>query len=189
MRKVFIICVLILFSFTIANAGDWSTTIYGCKLSRASLGDTMAGNAEYEDSYLAAVAVSKEVALLWHDRIQFEAEGQVVKHFGDQDHWEVNAVPVVLRWLPFPWDNYVDTSVAAGAGVSYAFEQPKIEAIGDSDSPKFLGYLVFEVGVSIKQLPDWTLVTRLHHRSGAGGTFGGKHDASNSVGFGVRYNF
>lgn len=188
-KYIILIMIQILFSAAISSAGGLAVTVYGCKLSRDSLGDTLIGDAAYEDSYLITFAVSiKEPTLLWKDRLQIEMEGQIVKHFRSQNHWEVNAVPLLLRWLPFPWDEYVDTSVAAGAGVSYAFEEPKMEAM-NHDSPKFLGYLMFEVGFSIKQIPNWVLVTRLHHRSGANGAIGGARDASNSVGFGIKYKF
>jgi hypothetical protein len=120
--------------------------------------------------------------------MSIEIEGQVGKHFGIQNHWELNAVPVV-RWLRFPWDGYVDTSLAVGAGVSYALETPEIEAVGVTDTPQLLGYLMFEIAASLPTMPDWFFVARLHHRSGANGLFGDRLDASNAVGLGIRYGF
>jgi hypothetical protein len=176
-----------LFSSAAALDHDWKVTVYGAQITADSLGDTLTFNANYEDSYLVVLAVSKRI-FSYRELIGIELEGQVGKHFGIQDHWEVNALPVI-RWLPFPWDRYLDTSLAVGAGLSYAFETPEIEAVGVSDTPRLLGYLMFEIAASLPTMPHWSLVARLHHRSGADGLFGDRKDASNAVGLGIRYGF
>lgn len=171
---------------------DWRLTGYGAMLSPDTLGDTLTFNAQYEDSYIAVLAVAKKVYSFKKAPIDIEMEGQVAKHFGEQNHFEVNVVPLVIRWNRFPWDKYVDTSFAAGAGVSYAFEKPDIEedSVGeDHSSPKLLGYLMCEFAFSLPSKPQWSFVTRVHHRSGANGLFDGRLDASNAVGFGIKYMF
>ncbi len=171
-----------------ADAGDaWKATVYGARLSADSLGDTLAVSANYENSYVLVLAVSKKM-LSFRKLIDIELEGQVGKHFGEQDHLEFNALPVI-RWRPFPWDEYVDTSLAVGAGLSYALETPEVEAVGVSHTPKLLGYLMLELSFSLPKEPKWSLVSRLHHRSGANGLFGHRLDASNAVGFGIKYSF
>jgi hypothetical protein len=174
-------------SSAFAHDDDWKLTLYGARLTAASLGDTVTFQATYEDSYLVVLALSRRI-YSYKELLGIEVEGQTGKHFGDQDHWEVN-IAAVFRWLPFPWDRYVDTSFAAGAGLSYALETPKIEAMGVSDSPQLLGYLMFEIAASLPAVPHWALVARLHHRSGADGLFDGRKDASNAVGLGIRYGF
>ncbi len=176
-----------LFSSAFAHDDDWKVTLYGARLTADSLGDTLTLNATYEDSYLVVLAVSKRVFSV-KTLLGIEIEGQTGKHFGVQEHWELNVLPV-LRWLQFPWDGYLDTSIAAGAGLSYALETPEIEARGVSSSPQLLGYLMFEIAVSLPRVPQWSLIARLHHRSGANGLFGGRLDASNAVGLGIRYGF
>jgi hypothetical protein len=176
-----------LVSSALAHDDDWKVTLYGARLTADSLGKTLTFRAEYENSYLVVLAVSKRL-FAYKDLLGIELEGQVGKHFGAQDHWELNIAPV-FRWLKFPWDGYLDTSLAAGAGLSYALSTPKVEAVGVSDTPKLLGYLMFEIAVSLPSVPHWSLVARLHHRSGAGGAFGGRHDASNALGLGIRYGF
>jgi hypothetical protein len=120
--------------------------------------------------------------------IDIEIEGQVVKHFGDQDHWGFNGLPVI-RWLPFPWDDFLNTSFAAGVGLSYATETPKIEEMEREDTAKLLGYLMFEFSFSLPKYPKYLFVARLHHRSGANGLFDDVLDASNAIGFGLKYTF
>jgi len=172
-----------------ASADDgWKVTLYEAQLTPDSLGDTLALKGHYVDSHVVVLAASKRV-YSFKKLVDLEMEGQVAKHFGIQDHLEVNVVPLVVRWLPFPWDSIIDTSIAAGAGLSYAFETPVVELFGVSHTPKFLGYLMCEISLSLPSLPRWAVVARLHHRSGAGGLFAGRRDASNGLGFGAQFNF
>ncbi len=149
--------------------------------------DTLSFNAEYEDSYLWALALSRRV-LSFKEYIDIEVEGQVAKHNGGQDHWEFNALPVV-RWLPFPWDSYIDTSFAVGGGVSYADKIPKLEPGSEGDKEQLLGYVMSELSIAVPGVPHFNVVARFYHRSGAGGFFDSVQDASNAIGFGVRVVF
>ena len=96
-----------------------------------------------------------------------------------------------MDWLPFPWDNIIDTSFASGAGLSYATKTPEVEEErrGQGQTQKFLTYLMLELTFSLPQTPNWHLVTRIHHRSGAFGLFNGMTGASNGLGFGIKYRF
>ncbi|MGD8370034.1 MAG: hypothetical protein PVI19_00680, partial [Syntrophobacterales bacterium] len=166
---------------------DWSITLYGAKLSTSSLGQVLILEAEYKDSYLVDLALSRRFAS-YKKYLDFEAEGQVAKHFGDQDHWEFVAL-VVVRWLPFPWDRYVDTSFAAGNGLSYASETPKLEDQKYDDTSQLLNYLMFELAFSLPRIPSWSFVVRIHHRSGVLGLFNDVKGASNALGLGIKYSF
>jgi hypothetical protein len=48
---------------------------------------------------------------------------------------------------------------------------------------------MFELAFSHPNIPQWGLVTRLHHRSGAGGLFNDVSGASNAWAIGIRYSF
>ena len=54
---------------------------------------------DYRESLVAGLAISHRIGRFDH-RLSFEIEGQVVRHFGDQDHWELN-LPIVGRWEAF----------------------------------------------------------------------------------------
>lgn len=167
--------------------GDWALTVYGARLTVDNLGDTLTFDASYRDSYLAVVGVSRRV-VSFGKYADLEIEVQVAKHFGDQDHWEFNALPVI-RWRYFPWNSVLPTSIAAGAGVSYALDTPKLEAEGNPNSSKLLGYLMFELAFSLPKARNWSIFGRIHHRSGAGGTISDTLDGSNAIGLGIRYSF
>ena len=182
----------IFFSFIpFAAAGaerDWALTLYSGRQTDSGIGGTATFDFKFEDAYFIDLALSRRL-YTFRDYCNIEIEGQIAKHFGDQDHWEFNVV-AYLRWLVFPWDAYLDTSFAAGAGVSYATSVPEIEAKNNDDlAARFLGALMFELAFSPPRVPQWGLVIRLHHRSGANGLFSGVKGASNAWAMGIRYSF
>jgi hypothetical protein len=174
------------FSSAVAER-DWALTLYYGKLTDANLTQTATFDFSFENSDFIDLALSRKLYTYRH-YFDLEIEGQIAKHFGEQDNWEFNAV-AYFRWLLFPWNSYLDTSFAAGAGLSYATSVPETEAKNYDESAQFLGALMFEFAFSLPHVPEWSLVTRLHHRSGAGGLFSGVHGASNAYGIGIRYSF
>lgn len=187
----FLIGVFLLMSLGITFAGtDWSVTLYGAVMLDGNLVDASIFYTGFEHSYFWVAALGKRVASYYQEKIDVEVEGQIVKHYGAQDHWEFNGL-VAARWLPLPWDDYLDTSIAGGGGLSYATEIPKLEEErnGEGQTEKVLAYLMIEFAFSRPELPNWSLVTRIHHRSGAFGLFSGVTGSSNAWGFGIRYAF
>lgn len=168
-------------------AAGWSLTVYHATLAQEKLLDIFANRHFFEASYLVAMTVAKEFAgskqgLTW------EAEGQAVKHYGKQHHWETNAV-LVARWHRFPWDRYVDTSVAVGEGLSYATRTSRVEAEDHENTSHLLNYLLFELTLGLPRYSHWHLSGRIHHRSGVFGLFNDVHGGSNFMGLGVTYRF
>jgi len=144
---------------------------------------------EFERSYLIALA-GGYIFHRWKG-FRFELEGQGVLHTGMQHHAEVNGL-IAARWMDFPWDHWVDTRIAFGEGLSYAFRRPYLEPRRDpeeAESTRLLNYLMAEVEFVIPGLPQWSKFVRVHHRSGAAGLFGGVRGGSNFIGTGIRYMF
>ena len=137
------------------------------------------------DSAFAGLAASY-VFYRFDHRFGFEIEGQVIRHFGDQDNWEFN-LPIIGRWEAFPWDDVVDTSLALGIGPSYASEIPKLEAANTGGGDRLLVYWMVEIEAGP---PDksWSAMIRLHHRSGAFG-LASPEGKSNAVVIGLRQRF
>jgi len=182
---------LIFISFSEATAQnpprDWALTLYSGRLTDSDLTHTLAFNSKFEDAYFMDLGLLRRL-YTYRDYFNIEIEGQIVKHFGAQDQWEFDLVSY-FRWLRFPWNVYVLTSFAAGAGLSYATSTPEIEAKHYDKTAQFLGALMFEFTFSLPQVPQWSLVTGIHHRSGAGGVFNDVRGASNAWVMGVRYSF
>jgi hypothetical protein len=140
-------------------------------------------------SGLLAVALARELGRTGKS-LRWELELQFVQHWGVQSHQETNAV-LVARWRRFPWDHYVDTSLAFGEGLSYASRVPELEPRTDpgaAESARLLNYLLMELEMGPPSSP-WRGFMRVHHRSGVGGLFGGVRGGSNFVALGLRYRF
>jgi len=177
-------------ALSLAGNGDWSTTIYAARISSQHGWENIIAdpvNTGFVDSYLVAAAVSRQYAQRMNGALTIEAEGQVVHHFGDQSHWEFNAIPIVLRWNRFPWSPRFKTSAAFGLGLSYATALPPVEVEIEGESHRTLVYWVMELTAGPVEAP-WSLSLRLHHRSVAYGLMGDEGGA-NAVGFGLRYRF
>jgi len=166
---------------------DWALTLYSGKMTDADLAKTAMFNFEFENAYIVDLGLSRRL-YTFQNYFDIEIEGQIARYFGDQDNWEFDLV-AYFRWLLFPWNEYLNTSFAAGAGLSYATSVPAIEAKNYEDTARLLGALMFEFAFSLPQVPQWSLVTGIHHRSGAGGAFSGVQGASNAWVIGIRYRF
>ncbi len=167
------------------SANPWYMTVVGGVYSGSQLLEIPA-RLDLRDSYTFGVSVSKQFAE-WTRYMRFEGELQVLKHFGDQDHWEFTG-SVNLRWVVFPWNRHVETTLALGEGLSWATEIPALEKADstNTENAQLLNYILIEVTFAIPESP-WSLVTRIHHRSGVFGLFG--HSGSNILEAGIRYRF
>lgn len=167
----------------------WAFTLYTVWLSAEQLGDMIMFQGSLEDSQVWVAALSRKIASL-NEYVDAEVEGQVAKHAGPlQRHWEVNALGT-LRWKRFPWSDKVGTTLASGLGLSYAFDDPLFEYEAHDTSNKWLVYIMVELSLYMPSLPEWALVTRIHHRSAAYGVFQDDLEgASNSFGLGLKYRF
>jgi hypothetical protein len=181
---------LLLLTTTLAHAenGGWSTTFYGARISSQHGWENIIAdpaNTDFVDAYLVAAALSRQYAQSKTGALTIEAEGQLVRYFGDQSNWEFNAVPLVLRWNRFPWSRRVASCAAFGLGLSYATEVPPAEVEIEGESHRTLVYWVMELGAGPVDA-RWAISLRLHHRSVAFGLMG-KDGGMNAVGLGVRY--
>lgn len=144
------------------------------------------GRLRFQESYLAGAALSRRVAEPIPG-LTLEVEGQLVRHFGDQDHWEVNAPILTARWGRFPWTETVDTTVAFVLGLSVASEVPAQEIENDGDSEEVMAYWMIELDTRLPA-ENWRLLGRLHHRSPAFGTFS-EEGGANALVLGLRRQF
>ena len=168
----------------------WSATFYGARISSEDGWEDILLDpvgARYVDAFLAVAALSRQYAEFRDGALAIEAEGQVARNFGDQEHWEFNLVPVVARWQRFPWDDRLATTAAFGLGLSYATEVPAIEVELEGTSEQLLIYWVAEITAGPLDAP-WALSLRLHHRSVAWGLMG-EEGGMNGMGLGLRWRF
>lgn len=121
-----------------------------------------------------------------------EAEAQVLKHFGVEDHFEAT-LSWVLRSGEIPLGRRASFNIAAANGLSYAFSDPKWERGWSFErgvnAPRLLYHVGLEAELSAAALPGLGLIARIHHRSDAYGAFGPDWSSSNRFGLGLRYRF
>lgn len=163
---------------------EWALTLLGGKYSGSRLLEI--GELDFKDSYTAGLSVSYEF-IDWGKHIRWELEGHFLKHVGEQDHVEL-AASINARWITFPWNRYVETTAAVGGGLSVTTEVPVLEKRdpNNSDAATLLHYMLFELTFGPPNSP-WSVVTRIHHRSGIFGLF--SHSGSNVIQAGIRYRF
>jgi hypothetical protein len=142
----------------------------------------------YTDQSLVTAAYSRAYRESHEGALRTEFEGNITYNFGDHDYWEVNFVPVTLRWQRFPWSEHLDTSIAFGAGFSYTFEYPRIEHELENETQQFLIFWLLEFTAGPRDGP-WSAVIRLHHRSPGWGLMGVDDGGMNAPSIGFRYQF
>jgi hypothetical protein len=169
---------------------DWGVLVYGGLLSEENWKNALnPTDGKTLDSQMVGVAVSYTWSRAWRDRLSFEVEGSIVKHFGLQEHVEVNLLPLGVRWHWFPWTDYVDTTLGLGGGLSYAAQPPDAERVVSGAAEQFLFHWYAEITVGPPR-SGFEAVARLHHRSGGFGSLGTQGDVgSDFVTAGIRYRF
>lgn len=190
MKQLALITIFVL-SCSLANAAEpyrYSLNIYGAELTSNHWEEFFNpfDELDFQGTYLAAVTLAHRVGR-YRDKLSYELEGQVVRHFDEQDHWEINALGT-LRWEPFPWDESLDTSIAFGLGPSWASEKPPTEVENEGDTEQLLVYWMIEFAFSLPGNKQWAFITRIHHRSEAYGVVADK-GGSNALALGLKYRF
>ena len=164
----------------------YALNLYAGRLTSNHWEEFFGSELDFKDSYLVTVALTRRIGE-YEDKASFEIEGQIVKHFNIQTHWELNAL-VAARWEAFWWDDVLDTSVAFGLGPSYATDTPEIEVEINGDTSQFLVFWMLELALGLPDYPHVALITRIHHRSDAFGLIpdGG---GSNALAVGLKWRF
>lgn len=166
----------------------YALIIYGGRMTDNTIDDFVDNfvGIDFYDSYLLTLALSRRIAT-FDELASFEVEGQVVKHFDQQDHWEFNAL-LTARWEKFFWDKHLDTSFAIGVGPSYATHVPEIEVQRSDGSERLQVYMMLELEFTLPSHPNMAVITRVHHRSNAFGIVA-DDGTSNALAFGLKFRF
>lgn len=186
-------CVAALLAFVAAapalggqTRADWSMVGFAGQLTENDIAEIVTfDDVGLRDAYLAGLGVTRRLGS-WREMVDFEVEGQIVRHFGDEDNWQFNAA-IGPRWTAFPWNEAVPTSVAYLLGLSMASRIPAEEQILNDNANRLLIYFLVEVEAGLPEQP-WAGFFRIHHRSsGLGRVFEG--GGSNWLVLGVRRFF
>lgn len=177
----------------------WHLSVYGSRWVNADLLEiperTFTGELTGEDAYFVGAGLSRVIVPSFAIPLpgtdfafrgnRIELEGQVLRHFGDQSHWE-GTLALMFRTGQIPLFGGLSVNLAFGEGLSYASERPRLEGSFRVEPSRFLNYLAFEAEFSHASLPGVYFVPRIHHRSGIFGLIAERESGSNFIGAGIR---
>jgi hypothetical protein len=187
-----------------AQTGEraWHVTAYGSRWVNADLLQiperSLRGALTAEDAYFVGAGLSRVVVPSFAIPLpgtsfafrgnRIELEGQVLRHFGDQSHWE-GTLALMFRTGQIPLFGGLSVNLAFGEGLSYASSRPRLEGSFRVEPSQLLNYLAFEAEFSHSSLPGVAFVPRIHHRSGVFGLIAERESGSNFIGAGLRVDF
>jgi hypothetical protein len=163
-------------------------------------GRIIAADLAWENSYFKAVGLGKTRGTVGEGWARLEGtvfagilrghEVVLVQHHGMQDNAEVGAAYTLKT--PDLEMGGMGVNFGSGIGLSYALGTPAYED-GPKDDParryRLQLLLLFDFEWRIIGLDEWSLVTRVHHRSGVYGLIAPPHVGSNFMAAGIRYRF
>ncbi|MBU0620464.1 MAG: hypothetical protein KJ795_01320 [Gammaproteobacteria bacterium] len=163
-------------------------------------GRIVKANLDWEKSYFNAVGLTRANGTLGQGWQVFEGtplaairqgyELVLVQHRGLQDNAEVGAAYTLKT--PDLELGALGVNFGSGIGFSYALGNPTYED-GAKDDPgrryRLQLLLLFDLEWRVSGLAHWSLVTRVHHRSGVYGLIAPPHVGSNFLAAGIRYSF
>ncbi|HJN36028.1 MAG TPA: DUF3769 domain-containing protein, partial [Prochlorococcaceae cyanobacterium Fu_MAG_50] len=175
----------------------WSATAWGGQSIDSNFGDTFLFNGRMRTEYLMGVSVQKR---LWRaGPLAIELETDLFAHQANsQAGGQFNqAVPFAdsptqsfgegilglgaRLWLQ-PW-----LSFGVVEGISYNTSVSNYEKTYRENYSQLLNYLGFELEATFSE--QLSMVGRIHHRSGAFGTYNGVKEGSNAYLLGLRYRW
>ena len=175
----------------------WALTAWGGQMIDSNFGDTFLFNGRMRPEYLLGVGLQKRI--LRAGPLSLELEADLFGHkAGQQPGGEFNQS---TPFADLPAQSFGEGIVGIGArlwvqpwlsfgfieGISYNTDYSLYEKTYRENYTQLLNYLGFEEEAAVSS--DLSLVGRIHHRSGAFGTYSGVEEGSNAYLLGLRYRW
>ena len=175
----------------------WSVTAWGGQMIDTAFGDTFLFDGNMRPEAVLGIGLQRRI---WRaGPLSLELEADLFSHIAQQQRggeydqstpyadvpsqsFAEGVVGIGARLWVQPW-----LSVSFLEGISYNTDVSLYEKTFRDNYSKLLNYLGFEVEAAVS--PDVSLVGRIHHRSGAFGTFNGVTEGSNAYLLGLRYRW
>lgn len=152
------------------------------------------GNINLDDSYFSGISFERNLGLLVVNNdvmpIRHGIEFIAIKHRGLQDNAEIG---LAYKLKSPVWTlAKIETEFDFGMGFSHASSDPSYED-GPLDDPtaryKTQLLMLFDSRWRLKANPRYSLLLRVHHRSGAYGAIAPRNVGSNFLSVGLGYDF
>ncbi|WP_216902073.1 DUF3769 domain-containing protein [Synechococcus sp. CCY 9618] len=175
----------------------WAATAWAGQMYAGEFGDTFTFSGRFRPEYLGGIGLQRRLFEAGPVSLEFDAnllghrasaqpgggfnQSVPFSNTPSQTFGELTAGLGLRLWLR-PWLN-----VFFVEGLSVLSAKSNYENTFRPNSARLLNYLAFEVEALVT--PRWSAVGRIHHRSGAYGTFSGVSEGSNAYLVGLRYRF
>jgi hypothetical protein len=175
----------------------WAVTAWGGQMIDSNFGDTFLFNGRMREEYLLGVSMQKRIWRAGPLALELEADlfghqafkqpgGRFNQDVPNADTPEQQFGEAILGlgarlWLQ-PW-----LSFGFVEGISFNSSVSNYERTYRENYAQLLNYLAFELEASVSS--QLSLVGRIHHRSGAFGTYSGVKEGSNAYLLGLRYRW
>lgn len=171
-----------------AEPTPWSVSLFAGRGTDNLLQDIIRFRSpEFNRFYLVSAAAARRLAALG-PYLSLEGELQTARHLEDDGATELNPL-IVLRWSLLPWSKLLPGSFAFGNGVSYASALPRSEDTGETGLSRLLYSILLEFDVGIPGTERFSVIARVHHRSGVFGIFTERSQGSNYLCAGAKVRF
>lgn len=175
---------------------EWSALFYIGKMTKDNLGQVLVLDYTLDRDTLYSFEIAKELDYCNAFRRFFQPVVNSIDlraNFTLLDDtygtiYEFNPY-FTLNWYQFPWCRQVKTTFSFGEGLSYVSKVPYTEEKNSDESRKLLNFLLFEVAFAAPCHPEWEIIARVHHRSGAFGIYHANNAGSTAIGIALRYHF
>ncbi len=175
----------------------WAVTTWGGQMTDAKFGEAFLFDGDLREEYLFGVGLQKRVYRSGPFSLEFEAD--LFDHLANkQSGGKYNqSVP----YADTPAQNFGEAIIGIGArlwlnpwlnfgfveGISVHSSVSNFEKTYRDKYSQLLNYLGFEIEARLSE--KYSLVGRVHHRSGVFGTYAGAREGSNAYLIGLRYRF
>lgn len=168
------------------NDGKWFVSGYFGVAARSNLSSLLFRfDANYSRQYMVLGTLGREIGSVGN-ALRFEWEAGLGMHFGHQTFVDAHLY-FVARWIWFPWNRVLPTTIAIGTGPSFASTKPDLEN-EKGEAGRYKNGLMLELTLAPPDSPNWMFAARIHHRSSV---FGLLHNGSPSdyVTIGIKHRF
>lgn len=160
----------------------WAGAIADAELSNILFG----GDFSMSDVGLVGVSYSREFGSLGN-ALRFEWEMGASVFFGAETFASAQAY-LIARWIWFPWNKWLMTTIAVGTGPSITTKKSKYESENGKASYYKNGLLI-EFTFNLPEHPNWVLQYRNQHRSSIFGLLPQAGTPTDSHNIGIKYRF
>ena len=175
----------------------WAVTAWGGQMIDAAFGDTFLFNGDMRPEAVLGIGLQKRI--MRAGPLALELEADLFSHIAKQQPG--GAFNQDKPYADLPAQSFGEGVLGIGArvwvqpwlsfsvveGISYNTDYSLYEKTFRENYTQLLNYLGFEVEAAVSS--DLSLVGRIHHRSGAFGTYSGVTEGSNAYLLGLRYRW